>query len=99
MRKGRQHYSKEFKIKAVELSKQRGGDLQEVSKELGISRVSLINWKKDYDAGFYHNSERTLPLKSKEELENLELRKALRDAEMERDILKKALSIFSKSDR
>jgi transposase len=99
MRKGKQHYSKEFKIKAVELSKQRGDDLKGVSKELGISRVRLVNWKKDYDAGLYHHSERTLPLKSKEALENLELRKALRDAEMERDILKKALGIFSKSDR
>ena len=30
---------------------------------------------------------------------NIALRKALRDAELERDILKKALGIFSKSDR
>jgi len=32
------------------------------------------------------------------EKENARLRKELRDAKMERDILKKALSIFSKSD-
>ena len=33
------------------------------------------------------------------EKEIVELRKKLRDAEMERDILKKAVSIFSRSDR
>ncbi len=32
------------------------------------------------------------------ERENAELKKELRDAKMERDILKKAVSIFSKSD-
>ncbi len=32
------------------------------------------------------------------EKENARLRKELRDAKMERDILKKAVSIFSKSD-
>ena len=32
------------------------------------------------------------------ERENARLRKELRDAKMERDILKKAVSIFSKSD-
>jgi transposase len=32
------------------------------------------------------------------ERENASLKKALRDAKMERDILKKAVSIFSRSD-
>ena len=99
MRKGKQHYSKEFKIKAVELSDQRGGDLTEVSKELGVSRVSLTNWKKDYDAGIYHGSERALKVKSKEEEELLSLRKELYEMRLERDILKKAVGIFSKSDK
>jgi len=37
MRKERTHYSKEFKLKAVELSNQRGS-LMSVAQELSISR-------------------------------------------------------------
>ena len=47
-----------------------------------------------YSENYIHSNS-----KSKEQLENIALRKALRDAELERDILKKALGIFSKSDR
>jgi transposase len=99
MRKGKQHYSKEFKIKAVELNEQRGGDLLSVSNELGISRVSLSNWKKQYDAGHYHSAEPIIRPKSNEEMELLSLRKELYEIRLERDILKKAVGIFSKSDR
>lgn len=90
-------YSLDFKIKAVELSIHRG-IVKSVAKELDIPSDNLRRWKREYNEGKYNPSFKP-PMKSKEELENVELRKALRDAELERDILKKALSIFSKSDR
>jgi transposase len=98
MEKQKRSYSKEFKIKAVELSNQRGF-VKSVSEELGISIDNLRRWEKEYKSGKFDLVSKPTTVKSKEELENITLRKALRDAEMERDILKKALSIFSKSDR
>lgn len=97
MEKTKRHYSIEFKIKAVELSKHRG-KIKAVADELNIPTDNLRRWKKEYQAGKFDVNGRLKPTKSKEEIETIALRKALRDAEMERDILKKALGIFSKRD-
>jgi transposase len=97
MKTTKQKYSLDFKIKAVELSNHRG-QLKAVADELHIARDNLRRWKREYAAGQLTISGKVKPLKSKEELENIALRKSLRDAEMERDILKKALGIFSKKD-
>jgi transposase len=98
MEKQKRVYSREFKIKAVELSNHRG-DLQSVSSELGISAKNLSRWRQEHSAGKLDENIKPIVPKSAEQLENIALRKALRDAELERDILKKALSIFSKNDR
>lgn len=95
----KKHYSQEFKIKAVELINQRG-NLIEIAKELNMSKNTLINWqrlaRKDK---LLSKGPSTVKIKSKEELENISLRKELYEMKMERDILKKAVSIFSKSDK
>lgn len=90
-------YSQEFKLKAVELSHHRGGSLNQIALELNIPVKNLSRWKQEYKLGILQNGGGNV--KSQEALENIALRKALKDAEMERDILKKALTIFSKSDR
>jgi transposase len=88
-------YSLAFKLQAVELSKVRG-KIKEVAEELGISDSALKSWKK----GLYMGSPDTsLKVKSREEEENIRLRKELYEVKLERDILKKAVGIFSKSDR
>lgn len=97
MEKPRRKYSNEFKIKAVELSTHRG-TVKSVALELNVPIDNLRRWRTEYDLGKYTGINKPKH-KSKEELENISLRKALRDAEIERDILKKALSIFSKSDK
>jgi transposase len=90
-------YSREFKTAAVELSNQRGA-LSSVADELNITRDTLKRWKKDFNMG-----ERKLTsgpkTRSKEEEELIRLKKELYETKLERDILKKAVSIFSKSDR
>lgn len=95
MTKIRKTYSHDFKIKAVELSKQRG-NAAAVAKELGIKEQILYKWRVLYE------QEKLTPVKvnekSKEELEIARLRKALKEAELERDILKKAVGIFTKND-
>jgi transposase len=99
MRKERTFYSKEFKIKAVELSIQRGSVIV-VAKELNIRPASLARWKEVYKAGKYATGGAS-GVKSKipEETELVRLKKELYDIKLERDILKKAVGIFSKNDR
>lgn len=98
MRKERTHYSRDFKIKAVELSNQRGS-LTDVALELGISRDTLKRWKQDFKSGKFEATSSNAKVRSKEEEEILRLKKELYEIKLERDILKKAVSIFSKSDR
>ena len=99
MKQVRSHYSKEFKIKAVELSKERGS-LLPVALELGINKETLRNWKKAYGQGrLMVSANDSVKQKSKEEIELARLRKELYEVKLERDILKKAVGIFSKSDK
>lgn len=95
-KKRRKHYSREFKIKAVELSNQRG-NLSEVAAELEVRDSTLRRWKKHYNSGKLNAN--GVKIKSKEELELQAVKKELYEIRLERDILKKAVSIFSKSDQ
>lgn len=98
MRKERTHYSQEFKIKAVELSKERGS-LVSVAQELNISRETLKRWKHEFNLGKFNGDVSTTKIRSTEQEEIIRLKKALYESNLERDILKKAVSIFSKNDR
>jgi len=98
MTQERQKYDREFKQKVVELSFARG-NAREIAEELGIRPELLYRWRRDYQK--YENNSfpgKGKPKMTDPEKENARLRKELRDAKMERDILKKAVSIFSKSD-
>jgi transposase len=95
MRTQKRSYSIEFKTKAVELSNQRGS-LSDVAQELNISSDNLKRWKKEHKDGKFSG---TIKIKSSEEQEIIRLQKELTDIKLERDILKKAVGIFSKSDR
>jgi transposase len=99
MKQVRSHHSNEFKIKAVELCKQ-SGNVAATSKELNVNHETVRLWIKAYDTGkFTKNIGVVEKQKSKEEIENARLRKELYEVTLERDILKKAVGIFSKSDR
>ncbi len=93
--KTRKRYSEEFKREAIRLSRQPGMNQSQVAKDLGIHRSLLTNWirlagSEGRDA-FRGNGNRT-----ELEAENLSLRRRLRIAEEERDILKKAATWFAK---
>ena len=98
MKKTRRHYDKEFKLMAVELCHS-GKRSKEVAGELGI-REDLVNrWKREY--GQYREgsfSGHGVANMTSEQKEIARLKKELREAQIERDILKKAVSIFSRSD-
>ena len=99
MKQVRTRYSKEFKIKAVELANQ-NGNITATSEQLKISHETLRLWIKSFKAGKLTLTSGVIEKeKSKEEMENARLRKELYEVKLERDILKKAVGIFSKSDR
>jgi transposase len=99
MKTRKKQYSKEYKLKAVALCEQRES-ISLVGSELGIRSDMLGRWKREYAQdqakAFIRggNSKKKIP---KDELSIL--KKQLREVELERDILKKAVGIFSKSDR
>ena len=99
MKRRNKRYDADFKRKAVELSYERGS-LVEVAEELGIVPQMLYRWRAE-SKQYEHNSFpcRGKPKMTDEEKEIARLKAELKDAQLERDILKKAISIFSKSDK
>lgn len=99
MKQVRKIYDKAFKEKVVQLSYERT-NVSELARELGITAPQLYKWRKEFE----EFGEGSFPgkgnLKLTPEQEKIhELEKKLKDAELERDILKKAIGIFSKSGR
>jgi len=76
-----------------------GKPTREVADELGVRRELVARWKREYEqykeGSFSGHGNANLTDAQKE---NIQLKKALREAQLERDILKKAISIFSKGD-
>jgi transposase len=75
-------------------------NISELGRELGITAPQLYKWRKEFE----EFGEGSFPGKGKlkltvEQEKIHELEKRLKDAELERDILKKAIGIFSKSGR
>ena len=99
MAEERKKYDKEYKMKLVEISFQRGS-VKEIAEEYGVSAQQLATWRSQYK----NHQEIAFPGKgvkrqTEHEKEITRLEKLLADARMERDILKKAISIFSTTDK
>ena len=96
MRKG---YDKDFKLMIMDLLES-GQKVSKVAEEYGINAQTIYRWQKEHKnpnrPAFTGNGNAAL---TPEQKEIARLKKELKDAEMERDILKKAINIFSKSDR
>ena len=98
MSKVRRDFTREFKIETVRLSYQTNKTLDEFAEDMGISRSSLSRWRSE----FRDDPEQAFPGKGQpkeRDAEIAQLKKQLRQAEMERDVLKKALAIFSQTQR
>jgi transposase len=78
-------YPREFKLEAVGLVKSSGKSVSEIERELGITPGLLAKWKVRLKA----DGEQAFPGKGRLKRENELLRQ-------EREVLKKALAIFSK---
>lgn len=88
-------YDKEFVVQAVKQVVDEGRKVLEVARALGIHENLLRKWKKQYLEDPMNAFPGKGHLKAQDE-ELSRLRKALERAERDRDILKKAVAIFSK---
>lgn len=98
MKRERRSFNKEFKLMAVELC-QSGKSTKEVSEDLGIRNELVRRWKREfgkYKEGSFSGHGNVNMTEAQKE--NTQLKKALKEAQLERDILKKAIRIFSKED-
>jgi transposase len=94
----RRKFDAEFKREAVRLITSGGRKAFEVARDLGISDNLLHRWKQQYledPAQAFPGKGRLKP--DEEELRRL--KRQLADVTEERDILKKAVAIFSKKPR
>jgi len=88
----KRRFDRDFKLSTVKMVTEGGHKASEVARSLGIHPNQLYSWKRK----FSDNGERAFPGKG-HLTEIAALRRRLRDVEMERDILKKAVGIFSKT--
>ena len=95
-RRARRRFTEEFKQQAVRLVLEEGKSIGAVARELDLVASALGQWVQ------YARADRTkgrTGLTTAEREELVRLRRALRIAEEERDILKKATAFFAKQSR
>lgn len=91
----RRKFTKEFKIESVQYALSCDKPVTQIARDLGIKANNLRRWIDEYK----QSNEYAFPGAGNSKHPDDELRilkKKLAETEMERDILKKALAIFSK---
>ena len=92
------HFTSEFKRNAVQLVTEKGMPVGKVARDLDIHPNLLHLWRRE----FLKDGDKAFTGKGRVKPENAEIRKLRKDLEKareERDILKKALAVFSKQSR
>jgi transposase len=91
----RRKFSREFKLEAVKLVRERGVTVAQAARDLDIHYSMLRNWVRDFGADPKHAFPGQGQMKP-EQLEIDRLRKEVTRLKAERDILKKAAAYFAK---
>jgi len=88
-------FDNEFKVMILDLLKS-GIKSSQLSEDYDLTQSMINRWKREYvsKSGDFSKKREIAP--AEQELKSL--KKELKDVKMERDILKKVVSIFSKSD-
>lgn len=89
-------YEAEFKLMIVELL-QSGQSVNSVSSEYNLNGSMIRKWRKSHEDSPDNFTTTSVLSEDQKRIQLLE--KELRNIRLERDILKKAVSIFSASDR
>ncbi len=95
--KKKRFYSREFKLQAISMAEERE-NVSAVARELDIRSDMLRRWIKEYHSDKSTAFAATKKPKDRKLSEIQRLKKELKEMTLERDILKKAVHIFSKSD-
>lgn len=94
----RRRYTREFKMEAVKLLVESDKQAAEIAEDLGVAVQNLYRWKyelhKDPDSCFPGSGTKHFDDPREEEI--YKLKKELESVSQERDILKKAIAIFSR---
>ena len=91
----RRKFTREFKLEAVRLIKERGVSYAQASQDLGVHTSQLRDWVKK----FAEHPEQAFPGHGQMKPEQLEIARLKREVtklKAERDILKKAAAYFAK---
>lgn len=94
----RKTYDRDFKVSTMKLILEKHQSVAKVSRDLGVSQNTLHKWKR----AFLDDSRHAFPGNGKvtaHEAEVLRLKRELALVKEERDILKKAVGIFSEVRR
>ncbi len=92
---GRRQSTREFKVEAVRLVRERGVSVAQASGDLDVHENLLRKWVKDFDA----DPRQAFPGQGNMKPEQAEierLRREVQKLKVERDILKKAAAYFAK---
>jgi transposase len=95
MQKTQRTFTKEFKVEAVQLVQSSKQPLAQIARDLGIAESTLHHWRKL----FSEQGEQAFPGSGHQTPQEEELRHLKRENDLlrqERDILKKAIGIFSR---
>ena len=92
----RRKYDRQFKIDTIRHLENSGKKTSEVARDLGIRYDLISRWKREIS----EDNIRAFPGGGHPRDEEIaKLKKELADIKMERDILKKAVAIFSKTEK
>ena len=98
--KPKKKYTKAEKLEIVSQSFEEGHSIKDLAERYGINENTLYNWRslfyKHHTDAFPGHGNKTM---TESEREIAKLKKQLRESELEKEILKKAISIFSKGGR
>ena len=92
---GRRKYTREFKLEAIKLIRERGVHVAQASRDVGVHPNSLREWVRE----FAEDPEHSFPGHGQMKPEAAELERLRREVvrlKAERDILKKAAAYFAK---
>lgn len=99
MSKIRKKFTKEERLEIVKQSLEPDCAVSDLAERYGIAANTLSRWRREFrqEQGIEPTGQ-GIKIMSDEEREIARLKKELREAQLERDILKKAIGIFSKGD-
>lgn len=100
MTKIRKKYTKEEKLEIVRQSIETNANISDLANRYNVSTNSIYNWRKQFS--IYKNNAfagNGNPVMTDQEKLITSLKKQVRELELEREILKKAVGIFSSPNK